>query len=112
MKKMKKEDWVNILCAVFGFMFGFSFCMVASFISLEQESNIYPTTMVVVEATDEYMIFENGNGFRYFVEQPMEDMVVGDFVSVIMEKNGTKEVYDDVVVQWRYSGFCTNNIVD
>lgn len=103
---MKKETLVNILSFIFGVMIGWLVCMLVMYcIEHGENLNKYPDTMVVTEATDEYMVFEDANGNRHFVNEPAEDMEIGDFVSVLMDKNGTDIVYDDTIVDWKYSGF-------
>lgn len=75
--------------------------------SQQQENNLkyYPTTMVVEEIDENSNSFSavDCNGEKWIVEE-IEDMYVGDIISVIMCDMGTPEIYDDEIIEYRYSG--------
>lgn len=72
-----------------------------------QENNLeyYPTTMVVSEIDEDGNSFYavDCNGEKWIVEE-IEDIYVGDLISVIMCDMGTPEIYDDEIIEYRYSG--------
>lgn len=66
----------------------------------------YPQTMTVVQvdiATDTVTCEDaTGNLWQF---KGVEDWQVNDIVSMIMNDNGTEEVFDDEIVKVRYNGF-------
>lgn len=85
---------------------------------LSKDHAIYATTMYV-EYTEVYdmgtktieddegliaLTDGNGNGWEY--EQYPEDYYPGDYVSVLMDDNGTPNtIYDDIIIELRGTGF-------
>lgn len=69
-------------------------------------SGLYPMTAIVTELDSEddiiYVTTATGNEFTFF---GCEDYYIGDYVSLIMWDNGTSSVYDDEILEVRYSGF-------
>jgi len=69
------------------------------------ESETYPLTGIITEIDEgnDFVVFEcaNGNQFSFY---GVEDWMVGDVVSAIMDDNGTPEVKDDKIVKIHYSG--------
>lgn len=66
----------------------------------------YPQTMTVVQvdiATDTVTCEDaTGNLWQF---KGVEDWQVNDIVSMIMNDNGTEEIFDDRIVKIRYNGF-------
>lgn len=69
-------------------------------------ADIYPTTMIVVELDNQHdiVICEDFNGNQWAFEG-IEDWMIGDIVSMIMEDMGTAQIYDDIIVMTQYSGY-------
>lgn len=88
------------------------FIELAAVITLLAQGIIYPSTMVITDidyATDTVVV-ENATGFVYTFEG-VEDLLPGDFMSVIMYNNGTPwTIEDDQVVSARYSGYIDQNL--
>lgn len=79
---------------------------------------IYPMTMKVVDTvvdtkgTDSIeddggeIILEDSIGHEWIYEEYPEDYYPGDYVSLIMDDNGTPNyIYDDVIINMRCSGY-------
>jgi len=90
------------------------FIELAAVITLLAQGIIYPSTMVITEidyATDTVVV-ENANGFIYAFEG-VEDLMPGDYMSVIMYNNGTPwSTEDDCVISARYSGWIDQHLHD
>ena len=67
-------------------------------------AHIYPETAVIIEINDETIIAYSANGNRFTIHASPEDWFPGDLVSLVMYDNNTDIVYDDVILQIRYSG--------
>lgn len=70
-------------------------------------AEIYPNTMFVIdldETNDEVICIDfNGNTWSF---SGIEDWAIGDIVSMIMDNNNTPQtIYDDSIMQVRYSGW-------
>lgn len=61
------------------------------------------------DAENDIVILEDANGFQYHFEG-IEDWHIGDLVSCLMYTQDTPNVYDDEIVQKRYSGFNVERI--
>lgn len=81
--------------------------------TVQENSNTYPDTGLVYEVNEKEntvsYICQNGNCFAFY---GVEDWVVGDLVSVIMDDNGTPEVADDIILNCRYSGWFDGSVDD
>lgn len=70
------------------------------------EHGIYPQAMRVcefIEETDEVICVDgNGNLWSYY---GIEDYNINDLVAVIFDDNGTPEIYDDIIIDVRATGF-------
>lgn len=92
----------HLVWIIFGIMvFGLFGC------SKPQENKIeyYPATVVVTELdleNDTYTAVDCVGEAWYFEE--IEDTSVGDVLSLIVCDMGTTEIYDDEVMEIRYSG--------
>lgn len=66
----------------------------------------YPQTFEVTEINnaEDYMVLETSTGYMYEWEG-VEDYMVGDIVSAIMNDNGTADITDDDIICIKYSGF-------
>lgn len=87
-------------------------------IEVPNNHGIYPMTMIVVETSIDdkgtesieddggEIILVDSNGSEWVYEEYPEDYMPGDFVSLIMDDNGTPNyIYDDVILDMRYSGY-------
>ena len=66
---------------------------------------LYPTCGIVTETdeTTDTVTFTEPNGNRWSFEG-VEDWQEGDRIAVIMDDNGTEDIYDDEIVSVRYKG--------
>lgn len=66
---------------------------------------IYPKTMQVtyINSRSDTMTLLDGNDFSWDIKG-VEDWVVGDICSCIMYNNNTEEIFDDVILDVKYSG--------
>lgn len=69
-----------------------------------EKANEYPQTMIVTEVKNNVVTIETATGYQYQFEGA-EDWEVGDFCSCIMNSKGTETIFDDEIVQTRYSGW-------
>jgi len=76
-------------------------------------TKFYPLAALVTEVDGELITVtcQNGNEFQ-FDNDGREDWFVSDICSMIMSDNGTIEVYDDEIVNVRYSGYVCDNEID
>lgn len=65
----------------------------------------YPKTFVVTQVTKEEVICIDFNGDEWAFKNAEDDWLIGDYVSAIMNDNGTESIYDDSFVSVRYSGW-------
>ena len=83
------------------------FVELAAVIALLSQGIIYPATAVVtyVDYTTDTVVVTNATGYNYAFEG-VEDLEVGDVMSLVMYSNGTPWfIPDDQMVSARYSGF-------
>lgn len=76
----------------------------------ETKGNEYPDTariIVINYETDEVLV-ENSIGYHYTFKG-VEDYEVGYVLSLIMNDNGTKLIFDDTIVRAKYSGYVWND---
>ncbi len=66
--------------------------------------NLYPISTRVVELdyTTDTVTVEQANGMLWSF-YGCDDWELGDNCNLIMDDNGTPEVYDDIIVDYRYS---------
>ena len=65
----------------------------------------YPKTFVVTRVTENTVFCVDFNGLEWAFNTDTEDWFVGDFVSAIMNNNGTENIYDDYFVCVKYAGW-------
>ena len=94
-----KNILIIILVALLSFNIGY-------FLS---RSTLYPETGIITEViktdVDTYeVVFEvaNGNMFSFYTDD--YDLYVGEIISVLMDNNGTEIVYNDKIIDYKYSG--------
>ena len=70
------------------------------------ESHLYPLTarVIGIYADSDIVLVDTATGISYKF-YGIEDYECNDIVSMIMDDNGTESVYDDKIVEVRYSGF-------
>lgn len=77
----------------------------------ELTNHLYALTTCVVtvdQITDTVTVEDsNGNLWDFF---GCEDWTVGDICSMVMDDNGTTEIYDDIIINTRYNG--RENVMD
>lgn len=72
----------------------------------------YADSVVIVETGSDYMLVEplglyqsDYHEIQYTINHDPEDLFVGDILSVTMSDNGTTGIRDDLVIEYRYSGW-------
>lgn len=65
----------------------------------------YPLTTVVTEVSETEVSAMDFNGNIWNFPNEAEDWMVGDVCAMIMDNNGTSDIYDDTIVSTRYSGW-------
>ena len=67
---------------------------------------IYPATMkvIVINPTTDVVTMETATGHAYEMTG-VEDYLVGDYASLIMDNNGTPSIEDDIILSAQYSGW-------
>lgn len=86
--------------------------------TIPEDHAIYPATMLVVETSIDdkgtetikddsgKIILVDSNGLEWIYEEYPEDYFPGDYVSLIMDDNGTPNyIYDDTILDMRATGF-------
>ena len=95
-------DWLgNTACVVFAI----GFVLLVIGVCKEPKKTDYPLTTEIVELDRENDVVtcEDFNGYLWQFEG-CEDWQEGDICSMIMNDNGTAEIFDDKIVSVRYSG--------
>lgn len=69
-------------------------------------TEIRPDTLVVVETdySTDTLVLETATGM-IFEYEGIEDIFIGDLVSVSFDDNGTPDITDDIILKLEYSGF-------
>lgn len=70
-------------------------------------TTLYPTAVRIVEIADNDLITgEDANGEQWQFYGSTDDYYAGDIIGLIMSDSGTPDnIYDDVVIADRYTGF-------
>ena len=71
----------------------------------KKKTTEYPKTFVITRVTDDAIFCADFNGMKWVFNTDTEDWFVGDFVSAIMNDNGTDNIYDDYFVSVKYAGW-------
>lgn len=71
-------------------------------IAQTQATMQYAQVFEVVEINDDLVYLTNWDGNEWIWEGT-EDWEVGDFAAAIMDTNGTEIIYDDTIVELRYT---------
>ena len=73
-------------------------------IAYTQSNNIYPTVFEVVEIDESediiYLVDVNGNEWIW---EGVEDWQVSDIAAATMDTNGTDNIYDDTIINLKYT---------
>ena len=81
-------------------------CITGSFYTGEMKAseNLYPisTEVVGIDATTDTVIVQQPNG-NIWEFTGVDDWEVGDTCNMIMNDNGTDNIYDDIIVKTQYS---------
>ena len=66
----------------------------------------YPETFIVVavDQDHDFITLQDFNGFTWNWNG-CEDWMVGDIASAIMNSKGTEEIFDDEIMELKYSGY-------
>lgn len=69
-------------------------------------ASIYATTMRVtaIDNAKDIVTMETATG-HIFEMEGTEDYMIGDYVSLVMDDNGTPGITDDIIVSAQYSGW-------
>ena len=69
-------------------------------------AHIYPATAVLtgINSASEEITVTCANGNQFAVRTAPEDWCIGDLCSLLVYDNNTDIVYDDKILQFRYSG--------
>ena len=69
-------------------------------------AEIYPDTFIItgLDYANDIIILEDANGFIWEYEG-IEDLFIGDMVSVLMDNNNTENITDDIILKLTYSGW-------
>lgn len=98
------DDAVKMICtfvAIFSICFG---VLYFAYTHVDNNRELYPTTLIVVEIHDDYAVGETSTGYRY--EFDGEDYDIGDYVSCIMDNNNTPDtIEDDYVREHQFGGY-------
>lgn len=73
------------------------------------QKEIYADCGAILEEPNENVIITMQNGNQFSFENSEGDWMTGDLVSVIFDSNGTEEVFDDIIISCRYSGYISEN---
>ena len=72
----------------------------------------YSNSVVITETGNDYMIveplglYQSGyHDIQYRIHKDPEDLFIGDVLSVVMSDNGTDDISDDSVIEYRYTGW-------
>ena len=68
-----------------------------------EDPEYYPLTTVVTEIDGGIATVEDFNGNLWQIDA--DDFEVGDICTLIMNGNGTAEIYDDAVIKANYNGY-------
>lgn len=68
-----------------------------------KESNLYPSLFKVIDLleADNVVVMADDEGNIWEMED-IETWEIGDYMAVVMNDNGTKEIEDDTIVSVRY----------
>lgn len=65
----------------------------------EPEHHLWTRACVVVEVNDYHVVVEDSVGHRWGFVDYEESWDVGDGCSLLMDDNGTEEIYDDTILR-------------
>ena len=106
MKKFRENaSWISAYafcgCAIVFLIY----CCIMMFSATFTTDHIYPLTTIVTEINPEIDVVSitDNNGFVWQF-YGVEDWEEGDICSVIMNDNGTENIFDDIIVTTRYGG--------
>lgn len=96
---MKKIIALFVACFIF---ISVLFCACAN-------AEIYPNIFIITDLNynTDTVILEDANGFIWEYKG-IEDLFIGDIVSVLMDDRNTKNITDDIILKLVYSGWYVN----
>lgn len=103
---MKKIILVALTLVMFVFAVGF--CAIGT------DCNLYSKAAIVTsfETETDTVVVTDFNGFQWAF-YGIEDYEIGDVVTMIISNAGTENsIFDDVILETRYSGYTFNNLED
>lgn len=107
MKEMGKAKYIS-LCVVTTLLLMALVGGLATIVILSEKpvTNDYAMTCKVVELDDEnnLVVLVDANGFEWTWEG-IEDWQVGDCASLLMNDNGTAEIFDDTILSMHYNSW-------
>lgn len=101
---MKKEDLGSVICGA-TLIAASAFLIGASLGTKQAERDLYPLSTVVTEIdrSIDKVICTDYNGYEWSF-YGCEDWQENDICTLLMDSRKTEKIYDDVIVQTRYSG--------
>lgn len=89
--------------------FVIAWCIVVAFailMGIVACAETYPQTFVIesINLEQDCIILMDFNGNEW-IWSDVEDYEKGDIIAAIMEDNGTEIIYDDIIINIRYSGY-------
>ena len=99
---------ILVALALIMFVFGLGCCAIGT------DYNLYSKAAIVTsfETETDTVVVTDFNGFQWAF-YGIEDYEIGDVVTMIMSDAGTENtIFDDVILETRYSGYTFNNLED
>ena len=110
MKEMGKAKYI-FLCVVTALLLLVSVGGLTAIVMLGEKpaANDYAMTCKVVELDNEnnLVVLVDANGFKWAWEG-IEDWQIGNCASMLMDNNGTAEIFDDVILSMNYNAWELN----
>lgn len=105
---MKKSTAIVVIILVAVLVFGLCGAFTNQLLATVR-TNTYAMTCEVVEldCENDLVILVDANGFEWAWEG-IEDWQIGDCASMLMDSNGTAEIFDDVILSMNYNAWELN----
>jgi len=75
--------------------------------------HVYAKVAIVDKIDEEndlvYFRIDYGEDGHWYVMEGIEDLFVGDICGLLMNDNGTPEIFDDIILSATYSGWTTED---
>jgi len=100
---MKMEKLVNVLWRLWWVALFVGVLVMC--VSGVARAEIYPTTMMVVGIDEDVITAEDFSGNLWQWVEDVEDIYIGDIVAVMLDDCDTSNIYDDVIIDYNYTGW-------